>query len=323
MLNVKRRQIHVVAAVIRNGYGKILLAQRSLNCPHLPGYWEFPGGKVEEGETALQALVRELQEELAITATKLTPLIQVPYFYPEKDIFLDVWEVDQYIGEVKPHEGQDLVFVDVDEIDNYQLPAADIPVVTALRLPNTYLITPEPADYDMEGFELSLRASLQSGVRLVQLRSKKLGEQELEPYLQCAKDICREFSSRLLINGDVGLYRKYALDGVHLTSSQLNNGKQDYKKNNKDDLIAASCHSVAQLQNAEKSGVDFALLSPVKHTKTHPDATPIGWQTFADAVKQVSLPVYALGGLGLPDLNLAKQYGAQGIAAIRGLWRES
>lgn len=317
------KPIHVVAAVIRNGYGKILLAQRSLRCPHLPGYWEFPGGKVEAGETSQQALVRELQEEIAITATKLTPLIQVPYSYPEKEIFLDVWEVDQYMGEIKSHEGQELVFVDLDEIANYKLPAADVPVITALQLPHTYLITPEPADYSLEEFESSLRASLQSGCRMVQLRSKKLDKIELKPYLVSAKDICQQYDARLLINGDVELYQEYGLDGIHLTSNQLVKGELGFNRRRKEDLIAASCHSSAELIKAEEMKVDFALLSPVKATKTHPDAESIGWQKFADAVRLISMPVYALGGLVRSDLPAARDNGAQGIAAIRGLWLES
>lgn len=323
MKNIDKEKIHVVAGVIRNGYGKILLAQRSLNCPHLPGYWEFPGGKVETGETPQQALVRELQEEIAITATKLTPLIQVPYSYPEKEIFLDVWEVEQYMGEIKPCEGQELVFVDLDELNNYKLPPADKPVVSALQLPHTYMITPEPANYSLKEFDNFFRASLQSGCSMVQLRSKMLSNKELRPYLQCAKSICQQLDVSLLINGNADLYEEYALDGVHLTSSQLVEGGLNFKKAGKEDLVAVSCHSIAELKKAEELQVDFALLSPVKSTKTHPNAKPVGWQTFSELVQQVSIPVYALGGLECSDLLTARSYGAQGIAAIRGLWVES
>ncbi len=320
MPNLMNKPIHVVAAVIRNGYGQILLAQRSPNCPHLPGYWEFPGGKVEEGETPKQALVRELQEEIGITATKVTPLIQVPYSYPEKQVFLDVWEVDQYMGEIKSLEGQDLVFVELEEFEKYQLPPADIPVVSALRLPQTYLITPELADLTVEQFKLSLEKTLQSGITMVQLRSKVLSKDELVPYALQAKGICGKYNAKVLINEYVEIYQQCGLDGVHFTSSQIAAGIEPIKRERKGDLMAASCHSSDDLLLIEESDVDFVLLSPVKHTKTHPGAVPVGWDVFSNLVKQVSVPVYALGGLGHSDLYMAVGHGAQGVAAIRGLW---
>lgn len=319
MPQTKQKTIHVVAAVIRNGFGQILLAQRSLNCPHLPGYWEFPGGKMEEGENPQQALVRELQEEIGITATKLTPLIQVPYSYPEKDVVLDVWEVDQYMGEIKPCEGQELVFCGLDEMVNYQLPPADLPVITALTLPQAYLITPEPADYSVDEFAQRLRAVIDKGISLVQLRSKSLPSAELAQYAQVAKDVCHAANAKILVNSDVKIYKNCALDGVHLSSNQVAAGKQIDKTKDKD-LIVASCHTLNELKQAEQLGVDFALLSPVKKTMTHPDVTPLGWSNFADAIQHVAIPVYALGGMKISDIQIAKESGAQGVAAIRGLW---
>ncbi len=82
----------------------------------------------------------------------------------------------------------------------------------------------------------------------------------------------------------------------------------------------ASCHTLNELKQAEQLGVDFALLSPVKKTMTHPDVTPLGWSNFADAIQHVAIPVYALGGMKISDIQIAKESGAQGVAAIRGLW---
>ncbi len=316
MINNKPR-IHVVAAVIRNGFGKILLAQRPVNSSHLPGYWEFPGGKIENGESAQQALVRELKEEISITATKLTPLIQVPYSYSEKDVFLDVWEVDQYMGELIPLEGQEIEWVALDELLQYKLPPADLPVVTALQLPDKYLITPEPADYSEQQFIQQLELSLQKGVKLVQLRSKKLAADALCAYADKSKLVCRQYGAKILVNSDVEVYKRCGLDGVHLNSGQLD---LVVLRENAADLIAASCHSLADLEMAESAGVDFAMLSPVKQTATHPDAEPIGWEAFSQTVMQCALPVFALGGLESKDISESRRNGAQGIAAIRGLW---
>ena len=75
-----------------------------------------------------------------------------------------------------------------------------------------------------------------------------------------------------------------------------------------------------ELARAVQVGCDFALLSPVCSTATHPDSTPLGWQRFGELVDTVNLPVYALGGLGRHDCTVAWRAGAQGVAAMRGLW---
>ncbi len=84
--------------------------------------------------------------------------------------------------------------------------------------------------------------------------------------------------------------------------------------------VAASCHTPADLQQAARIDADFALLSPVQATASHPDTPAIGWERFAEWVEQAPLPVYALGGLGIDDTARAQHHGAQGIAAISGLW---
>jgi len=86
-------------------------------------------------------------------------------------------------------------------------------------------------------------------------------------------------------------------------------------------LLAASCHDTSELAHAEHIGVDFAVLSPVAATDTHPGATPMGWPRFRELVEEVNLPVFALGGMGPGDLDAAWEHGGQGIAGIRGLWK--
>jgi 8-oxo-dGTP diphosphatase len=86
------------------------------------------------------------------------------------------------------------------------------------------------------------------------------------------------------------------------------------------ELVGASCHDAAELTQAVAFGLDYALLSPVKATTSHPSANPLGWSRFSALVDPIPLPVYALGGLTPADLAEAVRHGAQGIAAIRGLW---
>src|SRR3982751_518661 len=95
--------IHVVAGVIRDATGRVLVAQRPEG-KHLAGFWEFPGGKSDPGESPLDALRRELFEELGICAETAETLISVPWAYPGKTIVLDAWIVNAYAGEVHARE---------------------------------------------------------------------------------------------------------------------------------------------------------------------------------------------------------------------------
>ena len=107
-----------------------------------------------------------------------------------------------------------------------------------------------------------------------------------------------------------------SMQGLHLTSSQL------LAQNKRPDIpfLSAACHNGAELKKAEELKVDFLFLSPIKATRSHPEAEARGWEWFNKAVKQVNIPVYALGGLGKSDIIIARNNGAQGIAAISQLW---
>ncbi|HUY83854.1 MAG TPA: 8-oxo-dGTP diphosphatase MutT, partial [Steroidobacteraceae bacterium] len=126
--------IHVVAGVLRDAAGRILLAQRPAG-KHLAGDWEFPGGKLEAGETRLHGLYRELQEELGIMARNAHPLIRVRHRYPERRVLLDVWVVTRYRGVPVGRDGQRLRWCRSSALPRAELLAADRPVVAALRLP--------------------------------------------------------------------------------------------------------------------------------------------------------------------------------------------
>ncbi|HMY01358.1 MAG TPA: 8-oxo-dGTP diphosphatase MutT, partial [Agitococcus sp.] len=137
--------LNVVAAVIHNSHGQLLLAQRPLH-KHQGGLWEFAGGKVDAGETAEQALVRELQEELGITATQYRSLLTVEHHYPDKSVRLNVFRVTAFDGEAHGAEGQPIAWVKPENLYDYQFPAANVPILKAAVLPDMYCMTPEPTD---------------------------------------------------------------------------------------------------------------------------------------------------------------------------------
>ena len=163
--------VHVAVGVVFDSQGKVLISKRAEHL-HQGGLWEFPGGKLEAGETVQQALARELQEELAIRITSLHPLIRIPYHYPDRHVLLDVWAVTSFTGTARGMEGQPVEWVEPSRLIDYTFPAANKPIVTAARLPDKYLIS--GAFYDLADFKRRLERSLQQGLRLVQLRAKQL-----------------------------------------------------------------------------------------------------------------------------------------------------
>ena len=311
--------VHVAAAAIFDEYGRVLIARRPMHV-HQGGLWEFPGGKVEAGETVRRALARELHEELGIDVQQARPLIRVRHDYPDKSVLLDVWRVDSFGGEAlsvarKGREGQPLVWAQSHELSGYDFPAANIPIVTAIQLPDYYLVTPD-SDDDFPAFLAQLETRLRDGIRLVQLRAKTLSDIDYLALAKQCQSLCGQHDAALMLNADPGLVAEVGAAGVHLDSGRLASlsERPDVK------WVSASCHSPEQLRQAEKLGADFVMLSPVAATASHPDIVPLGWEQFQVLADLAHCPVYALGGMTSADLQQAFVHGAQGVAAIRALW---
>ena len=309
------RIVEVVAGVIRDARGRVLLARRTEG-RDLAGLWEFPGGKREPDESPEGALARELHEELGIDITVGPALINVPQAYPDKRLRLDVRLIERWDGAARGREGQALVWVPPDKLARYDMPPADRPVVAALLQPDRYLVTPEPGA-DAAGWLSTLERALAAGIRRVHLRAPSLDAVRWPQLAARAVDLCRAAGAQPLINGDVGLAQALKT-GLHLRAAQLPGLNQ--RPVPAGVPLAASCHTVDELRIAEGMGCDFAVVGAIKPTPSHPGAAAIGWDRFAAMREAVSLPLYAIGGLVPEDLAEARQHGAQGIAAIRGLW---
>ena len=305
--------IHVVAGIVTDVRGRILLARRTEG-RDLAGLWEFPGGKVEAGETPEHALVRELREELGIVVEPGAALIAVPQQYPHKRLRLDVRRISRWRGDLRGQEGQALAWVPPERLHTYPMPPADVPVIAALRQPDCYLVTPVPTRDD--AWLAALERALADGVRRVQLRAPGLGTARWERLAARAVAACRAAGAEVLINGDPLLARALEV-GLHLPAAQLR--AFDVRPETPGPL-AASCHDVDELQRAAALGCDFAVVGPVAATASHPGAPPLGWAGFARLRERVALPLYGIGGLSPADVARARAHGAQGIAAIRALW---
>jgi 8-oxo-dGTP diphosphatase len=313
--------LHVAAAVIEDQAGRILLARRPEHL-HQGGLWEFPGGKVESGEDVRTALCRELKEELGILVTRASPLIRIPYAYPDRKVLLDVWRVRAFDNVAYGAEGQSIAWVEPDSLPEYAFPAANRPIVTAAMLPSRYLITPEPGrPAAWAGFLSHLQGLMQKGIRLVQFRAKRLNDDDYRILAQKVIALGREYGAKVLLNTTPTCAREMEADGLHLSTAQLQQLEERPAGTGR--WLAASCHNLQELRHAMTVGVDFAVLSPVKATRSHPGQEPIGWDAFQLMSEQSAIPLYALGGMAEEDIGTAWTHGGQGIAAISALWQQT
>lgn len=312
-----KRRVHVAAAAIFNDQGQVLIARRP-SIADQGGLWEFPGGKLAPYETGLEALRRELREELGFNILRAQPLIRVHHEYPDKHILLDVWETRDFEGEPWGREGQAVRWVNPSDLTRYAFPAANGPIIRAVVLPHDYLITGQASDED--DFDQKLeRALVEDNIRLVQLRAHELDDKAYRARAERALERCHAHDASLILNSSLETFQAVGADGLHLPSKELM--ALTHRPVPEDKWLAASAHNAEQLAQAQKIGCDFATLSPVRDTPSHPGAVTIGWHDLQQMVECVTMPVYALGGTSRQDNDRARAVGAQGIASIREFWR--
>ncbi|MDR2240817.1 MAG: Nudix family hydrolase [Zoogloeaceae bacterium] len=311
---MSRKTVAAAAAVILQADGRFLLGRRPPGKPYA-GYWEFPGGKIEAGETAAQALARELHEELDIAVDRATPWIVREFAYPHADVRLHFFRVESWRGEIRALHHDALMWQTVDAVDVAPLLPANLAVLRGLALPEVYAIT-HAGEIGVDAQLEKLDSALAGGLRLLQIREPALATAEREAFAREATRRAHAHGARALVNGDIALARRVGADGAHLPAAQLMalTERPDLA------LVAASCHDSAELARAAALELDFAVLGPVRETRSHPGVDGLGWTRLAQLLENVSLPVYALGGLRREDLGAARDAGAHGIAAIRAAW---
>ena len=309
--------VEVAAAVMLRADGReFLLAQRPEGKVYA-GYWEFPGGKVEPGETVRQALIRELQEELGITVTECAPWLTRQFTYPHATVRLNFWRVTAWEGEIGitaplEHSAVDWLACGAAARVAPILPAND-PILKALSLPTCMAIT----QAESEGVERQLERieeAIAGGLRLIQLRDKTLPPAQRLWFAEAVRRIAHSHGVLLVINDDAQLARSIGADGLHLSANALAacTTRPDFT------WVGASCHTAAEIARAGELGLDYALLSPVLPTPTHPETEGLGWAGFSAAIQGNTLPVFALGGMRPALLDTAQEHGAHGIAMMRG-----
>jgi len=308
------RIVDVAAAVIVRPNGDVLLAQRPPGKPYA-GYWEFPGGKLEAGETAAAALARELHEELGLAVRRATPWLTQEFVYPHAHVRLHFFRVFRFDGQPHGHDGQAFAWQTPGRFTVAPLLPANTRVLAALALPPVYGITCAEDDGE-DVFIERAAAALHAGLRMIQVRDRTWPEARRQALAQRLRTLAAPFAATLLYNGDAGVARALGMAGVHWTSAALHAASERPR----DLLVAASCHDERDLALATALDVDFAVLGPVRATVSHPDAVPLGFARFAALIRDTRLPVYALGGLTAADLDEAMDHGAHGVALRRAAW---
>lgn len=310
----KPEVVDAAVAILLRHDGCVLLGQRPEG-KSWAGWWEFPGGKIEAGESAIEALQREMQEELGTSAIEAYQWLTRRFDYPERSVKLHFFIVHQWTDEPHGREGQQISWQHPDAMTVSPLLPANEPILDFLRLPTLYAIT-NLAETDECIFLQQLKSALDTGLKMIQVRERWLEASELKTFARKVIALAKPYSAKVLINADIGLAQEVGADGVHLSARQL----MQLQNRPQGMLCGASCHNAAELAQAAGLEMDFAVLSPVMPTQSHPGGEVLGWEGFSRLIKDYSIPVYALGGLQARDLNTAWNNGAHGIAMQRGVW---
>lgn len=312
--------VQVAVAILMKSDGEYLLASRP-NGKGWAGWWEFPGGKIESGETPEHALIRESQEELGVTPTQIQPWIKRCYDYPAthdaeaKTVLLHFFFVHAWQGELTAREGQQLAWQHPRKLNVSPVLPANAPIMQALSLPPMYAIS-NVQEMGEAAFLHALKKQLDQGLQLLQIRESQLDSPALAKLSEQVLTLCAPYDCRSLLNGTPEQALQLGYQGVHLNSQRLLTLTQKPDQL----LVGASCHDAEQLQQAQTLQLDFALLSPVLPTQSHPEATGLGWEKFGEMLNGLEIPVYALGGMRLEHLSQAQACGARGVAMQRACW---
>lgn len=310
--------IHVACGALRDAAGRVLIVERPAG-KIAALKWEFPGGKIEPGESPREALVRELQEEIGIEVREARPLILFTHAYKERIVTLHTWLITGWGDEPEPREAQRFSWQHPDAAHGLDvLPTVD-PILRALRLPEDYVFTPPSADLEF------IRAGLPHlpPGALLRLRLPGLADVAYEAVAGALAEPAAHAGLRLVVDRGEAMARRVRAAGVHLTQAQLMALPADAPPPSTRLWRFASCHDTASLRHASALGLDGVVIGSVKATPSHPGGDTLGWDGFAALAQQSNLPAYAIGGLQAADRDAAFARYAQGVAGISAYWSRS
>ena len=284
-------EIHVIAGALRDGQGRVLIAQRPRG-RHMAGRWEFPGGKLGSGEDSYSGLKRELAEELGIAVREARPLIRLRYEYPDRRVMIEAWQVTSYDGEPKALDSQALSWVRPDELPRHDLLEADRAIVTALRLPRL-------ARRISSAYEL---ATLNGSAAQTLLWQPPPGDSLSIETVRAA----RSAGHRVFVFGsDLDAVRDAALagcDGAVLPWQ----GQSLHVDRDGAFLIGVHCEDAESAHEALEEGAHFLVVAP--------EAGPMAQEELEALCETIGLPVFAGWYPNASRLERVQLAGAHGCA---------
>lgn len=290
-----------VAIAILLHKSKVLVGWRQAN-QHQGNKHEFPGGKIEEGETPEQACRREVYEEVGIGLKEWHQFDVIRHEYD--DIIVTLHLLHAYVpDELLSLIHQPWSWFSRDQLADLNFPKANSTILERLIWSHLIKISDQVDELPKTNSQMYLRIESKD-IEKLQQQLIKLSEQQL---------------LKLIVNVDVWQQLNTVLQEkiktVHLKQSQLMQLK-------KGDLVVAkryiaACHDAVSVQHAHQIGCDAIFLSPVNPTATHPNSKVLGWDGFAALAQKSDIPVFALGGVAPADLEQAQKHNAYGLAGIR------
>ena len=289
--------------MIRRDDGHILI---SLRPSHLDqgGLWEFPGGKREPGESRLEALARELDEELGIAVHRGTPLLRLVHAYPDKDVHLDIWEVTDWRGVPTGREAQTIRWVEPGTIADYRFPAANATIITAARLPRALLMPSAPFVARVDFIEI-LERCLRAGFTAVVLPACTAVTIEACAALASAYDATLH-AETLAQAGPLP-----AGIGRHLGAADLSSAAAAGKFVASASGLSAGVRSAADFSRAREFGVDWLVLTDMPGGHSQPPRE-LSTDLLA-AVEATKVPMYKTAALDFREHAEALRGGFQGV----------
>ena len=333
------RSVSVVAAVITparpmpdafdahqplSGDTRVLLSKR-LPGKHLADHWEFPGGRVEPGESRHAALARELHEELGITIEASQPWCSLTHAYPEKTVHLHIHRVSHFHGVPAGCEGQVIEWVAWRKVAHRPMPPADQALLKVFGMAPVAWVAPPASDNNDTSAAL---ADWRRGLAEIKntpwarqpwwlVWTMPVTDERAQAAAKQAIALAHRAGHRPLLAGSPAKAQALGASGVYLDQAAAT---RMAKRPAGLEWVGVACDGAAGLASATALGADFATLSPLRRAQVSPERDGLGGAQFQALIASAGLPVLALGGVGWTDVSWARSLGAFGVAGIHSLW---